>query len=186
MLGKISQPESGYTVIEIIAVFVVLGIVSAYVAKASMEMIDESDYISQIHQLRTHLKYAQIKSVNSDYHWGIDFSGSQYALFRWEDSDPGTQIYHFFPGNEQSTSEDPLTKGTVGITLPDSDKYWTTDFCVWFDDLGRAYAVETFSAAVSSQNEISNEFNVVCTGSESGDPIIQIEPKTGYILCDYQ
>ena len=78
--SKIIKKQSGFTMIEIVAVLVVLGILVA-VAVSHFSNID-ADSISDFEKVKSHLRYAQSKSMaNSNVRWGIQFSGSTYSLF---------------------------------------------------------------------------------------------------------
>ncbi len=74
------QKKSGFTTLEVIAVLIVLGILAA-VAAAAFSNIN-ADVISDFEKVKSHLRYAQSKSMaSSNVRWGIQFSGSTYSLF---------------------------------------------------------------------------------------------------------
>lgn len=74
------QKESGFTVIEIVAVLIVLGILTA-VAVSRFSTIG-ADTVSDFERVKSHLRYAQAKAMaSSSVRWGIQFSNSTYSLF---------------------------------------------------------------------------------------------------------
>ena len=174
--------NKGFTIIELISVLVILGIMTAYVAKTSTDLIDTSKTISQINQVKAHLKYAQIKSLNSNGFWGIDFTGSTYALFRFDTTPPAAIDYEYFPGNEKTIATP--TKADCEMEKPDSSKYITYAEYIWFDKLGCAHKSATYTTSINTVAEIAASLNIVTL--TSGTSIISIQPKTGYIKCDYK
>ncbi len=177
--------NSGFTILEIISVLVIVGVLGAYVAKTSTDIIDEAETIGEINRVKLHLKYAQTKSINSSGNWGIDFSGSDndYALFSWDGSTGITLAYgtnyYYFPGEEKNITID--EKSDCSLKMPDSSKYNSYDKLVWFDSLGRGYTSNT--TTIAAKNEISTELSIVTFGANK---IISIQPKTGYVKCDYK
>jgi prepilin-type N-terminal cleavage/methylation domain-containing protein len=100
----------GFTLVEVIAVLIVLGIITAVaVSRISIQ----GDLISQVDIVKTHLRFAQLKALGDDRAdtepWGINFGGSSYTLYRnnaassirlpAEDSN-----IHAFPSGVTSTS----------------------------------------------------------------------------------
>lgn len=73
----------GFTLIEAIAVLIILGIVSAVVVSRMMS-IDEHELSSQGEVVKSHLRYAQSRAMASNVVWGIDFNQTPYQLFRQE------------------------------------------------------------------------------------------------------
>lgn len=166
--------------IEVISVLVMLGIITAYVATTSFDMIETSQSASEINQLKAHLKFAQIKSLNSNGNWGIDFNGATYALFRWDDPVPATIEYHSFPDANKIIINP--TRDQCSVSKPDSGKYSTYSGYVWFDSLGRAYKNNIYSTAINTVPEISSNLTIVTTG---GINVITVQKETGYVKCDF-
>ena len=163
-MRTVSISSRGFTLLEIILVLVCLGIISAYVVKTSMRGMDTANEISQINQVKSHLKYAQGMAMNSGAFWGVHFSGDRYALFRYG---PPTQ-YRFFPGSEKQIASP--TENDCKIPMPTGVTY--THY-VWFDIWGRAYEHETTLAPATAIPIAANKKIV-------GDKIT-IEANTGYI-----
>jgi MSHA pilin protein MshC len=70
-----------FTLIEVVAVLVVLGIVAAVAVSRGFNM--DADKISDLEKVKSHLRYAQSKSMaDNAVNWGIQFSGATYFLFR--------------------------------------------------------------------------------------------------------
>ncbi len=74
--------KAGFTMIEIIAVLLILGIIAAVVA---VRMSDTSAYdlASQMEVVKAHLRLAQSRAMSSSSPWGINFATSTtYYLFQ--------------------------------------------------------------------------------------------------------
>ena len=74
--------------IEVIAVLVILGIISAVVMVKVSSIIDESNLNSEGDVIKGHLRYAQALSMNNTLNWGITFSGGSYTIF----TNPSTTV----------------------------------------------------------------------------------------------
>lgn len=79
------EKQKGFTLIEIIAVLIIIGIMSA-IAIVKMNNTEEVDLASQVEAVKSHLRYAQIRAMNTDSNWGIHFAETSYYLFQGTDS----------------------------------------------------------------------------------------------------
>src|SRR5512145_1225264 len=76
---KTGVHQKGFTIIEIVAVLLVIGIISAVViSRASSKTAYSLDAEVQI--LKSHLRHAQVRALSDDVTWGIAFSGNAYTL----------------------------------------------------------------------------------------------------------
>jgi prepilin-type N-terminal cleavage/methylation domain-containing protein len=78
------QRESGFTIIEIIAVLIVLSIVSAYAV--GRDVFKGASLPIRSELLKTHLRYAQSRAITSNIFWGIqtNIGGSAYWMFKYD------------------------------------------------------------------------------------------------------
>ncbi|MDP2105628.1 MAG: type II secretion system protein, partial [Desulfobulbaceae bacterium] len=72
--------QQGFTLIEVIAVLLLMGIMVAIAVGRSGESSSQADLIGATETVKNHLRYAQSTAMNSDLSWGINFSGSTYTL----------------------------------------------------------------------------------------------------------
>jgi len=72
--------QQGFTLIELIAVFLLLSIMAAIAVSHSTDFGLEADLRGATEVVKGHLRYAQTKAMNSDVSWGINFAGSTYTL----------------------------------------------------------------------------------------------------------
>ena len=72
--------ERGFTLIEIIAVLLLMGILSVVAVVHSNNLGVEADVRGAAEVVKNHLRYAQTKAMNADLGWGINFAGSSYTL----------------------------------------------------------------------------------------------------------
>lgn len=94
--------EKGFTLVEILAVLLLLGVVSA--ALLSGGLGNTADESARADVLKTHLRYAQGRAMNSDVPWRLQFNGGSYTLVR----DPsGIADSVVLPGESQANVDLP-------------------------------------------------------------------------------
>lgn len=113
--------------IEVVAVLLILGIISA-VAVPRIIGTSEYDLSSQVEVVKNHLRYAQIRAMNTDSVWGIFFTGptpTTYYLFQGAGSTTPVPL----PGEDNATVNLTTKKSKLEITPP-------TGGSVTFDSYG--------------------------------------------------
>jgi MSHA pilin protein MshC len=71
--------NGGFTLIEIIAVLIILAIITAVAVTRGMST--QNDLIPQADTVKTHLRFAQMKALNDDVNiWKMAFTSTSYAL----------------------------------------------------------------------------------------------------------
>jgi len=79
-LHKKKGDNRGFTFIEIIAILVIIGIISAIAV--SRVGVTQQDLISQADIVKAHLRFAQLKAMQDDTaSWSIVFTGNSYTLY---------------------------------------------------------------------------------------------------------
>jgi MSHA pilin protein MshC len=99
MKSKEKWAAKGFTLIEIVAVLIIIGIVSA-VAVARMMDTSQTDLISQVDVVKNHLRYAQARAMSTGRPWGVTFSSST-AYFLFDGAAPSTHV--LFLGESNAT-----------------------------------------------------------------------------------
>lgn len=108
----------GFTIIEVVVVLVLLGILAA-VAASRITGTQEAERNAEIANLKNHLRYAQMRAMNSGgpddpVVWGINGSGTQYWLFTIDTSN--NQIVHRLPGqNENQVTLERITVSNLPV-----------------------------------------------------------------------
>lgn len=119
--------EKGVTLIELVAVLIILGVLAAVVV-SRIGSTSEVDLKAQTEVLKSHIRFAQLRAMNSDAanpsvcqaSFGISTSANSYFMFR--DCNTSTKVT--LPGAESDTINLPS-----GMTL--------TATTVTFDEWGR-------------------------------------------------
>jgi MSHA pilin protein MshC len=144
--------------LEIISVLVIIGIISA-VAIVKMNSTSDYDVISRVEVVKTHLRLAQSRAMNSSRVWGINFSGSStYSMFN--------------NGNVANVIRLP-NQNADNVTLPDG--MTVTTGIVSFNPWGQPY---TDAAGTLAQNAT----RTITLTNKSGDArSISITKNTGFI-----
>ena len=154
--------DRGFTLIEIVAVLIVIGIIGTAVTISSVYSTSANNPAAQAEVIKGHLRYAQARAMNSDVVWGIHFdSNKTYKLFTYDTS----LTYLLLPGESSET------KNLEDMTLSPSGNVY-----VAFDSWGKPYTYTgappvTFSLAPS-------DINITVNNSESA---IVITKNTGFI-----
>jgi prepilin-type N-terminal cleavage/methylation domain-containing protein len=163
--------RDGFTMLETIAVLVLLGIMAAVAGMRSPR--GETDVDGAADQLAAHLRYAQARSMASDSSlatpefytslWGIYFSdAANYGLFFCDNPSscaPATSL-RILPGSENNlvTSDANVTYGTAALS---------------FDKFGRPYLAGVATPAAA---------NIDFTVSKNGyTRIVTVYAETGFV-----
>ena len=78
--------DAGFSLFEITVVLIVMGIITGFAIGRGA--IGGPDLDIQTEVLKTHLRHAQSRAMNSNIHWGIrtDAGGGSYWLFKYDGS----------------------------------------------------------------------------------------------------
>ena len=111
---KSKHNHQGFTMIEVIAVLVIMGIL-AVVAAVKMSNTSDYDLGSQVEVVKGHLRLAQAKALSSGSPWGIHFANStSYYLFQGT----GSTTPVIIPGEENATVNLVSKKTKLTVTPP--------------------------------------------------------------------
>jgi len=156
-IGVHGRGANGFTMVEIIAVLLIIGILSAVIV-SRMASSSSSNARVYAEQIKSHLRYAQTRSMNSNAVWGIHFStASTYSLFRNGNTNDRVTI--------QGESADTITL-PAGMTVSTG--------IVSFDSWGTPY---TDAAGASLQSGT----RVIAVSHEGSTENIAITPNTGFV-----
>jgi MSHA pilin protein MshC len=164
--------SSGFTMLEIIVVLILMGIIAAYVMGRSLGT-DDLDLTSQTDKIRGHIRYAQAEALKrSDKVWGIKFESGQYWLFRGTTPDnAGDQVK--LPGVDYAD-------GSSKVSLPTGVSLTATIPTLFFNRIGKPYSAyadyddDTKNTALASAATVT-----VTSGGQSRT--ISITPETGLV-----
>ena len=159
---------SGFTLVEIIVVLLLMSILGATVVGRSVTTT-QIDLISETDKLRNHLRYAQAEAMKrSDTVWGIKFESGQYWLFRGI-SDEKVRL----PGVDYSGASDNKVSVPPGFLLT------STKPTVFFDRIGKPYESYTSYTDETLNTALGAEMQVTVAAGESRT--IRIVPETGLV-----
>ena len=154
-MKKAGRYDRGFTIIEVIAVLLIIAIVTV-IAVSKVASTSEYELKSQTEVIKSHLRYAQARAMNTNSVWGINFpSSTTYSLFRNGDINDTVAL----PGADS----DPATLPS-GVTVSTET--------VSFNNWGSPYAN---ADGTGTSTDIT--ITVTCNGTES----ILITKNTGYI-----
>jgi prepilin-type N-terminal cleavage/methylation domain-containing protein len=116
---------NGFSLIEVVSVLLLLSIVSIIIVPRLFDTgVDDAVTIDK---LKTHLRHAQLRSMDSQVNWGVKFDAPSNAYWLFNTNLPNnedTQIT--FPGEEESQVVLPNTMATPSLLIS-------------FDSLGRPF-----------------------------------------------
>jgi len=157
-----TKNNSGFTIIEIITVMIVIGIITAFAVGRVAD--NKPELIAQKEVLKVHLRYAQSRSMNSNDSYGIESNGNTYWLFRISSANRVN-----FPGEQQ----DHIDLAAIGLSL-DMD---VVGNIACFNSKGIPYTDFDTDNAINLQ--AGGRTLTLSSGSDSESIIIT--PNTGFI-----
>jgi len=170
---KIHKNEDGFTLLEIIAVLVIVGILVAVAVSRATNVGPE--LYTGADTLKMHLRYAQTLAMNSNPNsgtstiYGISGNANSYWLF-WGTDSTIVANYVLLPEDEK------YINANKTINLPAKKISLSGNFTVFFDDHGIPYNPDS---ATQLPNNLTFTVNPVSGGAT---PItITIIPLTGYV-----
>jgi len=156
----------GFTLIEIIAVLIVIGVLAVVAINRALSSADTGKN-TQVSIIKEHIRYAQSVAMKRGESWGIKCDGTYYWLFR---NTPATPVILPGENNAQVTLSDKNVSMAMNPTA------------VFFDASGRpytAYTDATTNTPVSAGNTLSITIDSI---PASGAVTFYITPETGFIL----
>lgn len=159
-MGRRIKGDHGFTMLELIVVFIIIAILASVVA---VRVLDTGiDLIAEAELIKTHLRYAQARAMNSNSIWGINLSGSTYSLFK--NGSVASKV--ILPSEEVDTRSLP-----AGVTVETA--------IISFD----AWGIPHTDAPAADGNElVSGDTEAQLTVSDGSDTkTITITPNTGFI-----
>ena len=166
MLRLPGRNTLGFTMIEIIAVLVILGFL-AFTAVAVLYQPDKVEVPTRLEVLKSHIRFAQAAALNSSNVWGIEAATSTtYVLFKVLDD--GSTENKSFPGEQSNTVTLP-----AGFTVSSP----ASGNVIFFDTWGGPY-VGTSRTMPTSRASTDLVFTLT-KGSESKTATIR--KNTGYL-----
>jgi prepilin-type N-terminal cleavage/methylation domain-containing protein len=153
--GAVDGAESGVTLVEMMAVLLLLGIMSVVVLTrtANVQTIDNRVKTNRLHN---HLRYAQSMAMKRNTVWGIKSDGTGYWLFSGSDPDLAGNK-KTFPGEDDTT-----------VSLAD-----LSGFTVFYDGYGRPFSAYT---SADTNTPLSTDLTI-----QTGDLFSTLSPETGFV-----
>jgi prepilin-type N-terminal cleavage/methylation domain len=164
IMGHSRIQNNGFTIIEAIAVLLIIGVIGSVVLISWNYSTSVYDLTSQTEVIKSHLRYAQARAMNTDVVWGVHFeTNNTYKLFKYDTF----MAYVNLPGESSDTiTLEDMTLSPSGATV-----------YVSFDSWGKPY---TDVASQTSQAEVGGWRDV--SVSLGGDTqTISIRNNTGFI-----
>lgn len=196
---RVLQNESGFTLIEIIAVLVILGILAA-VAVSRMNF-NNADLSAMEASLKSHLRYSQSKAMHSDTMvWGtrINSSTDRYWLFyspyevscAWADNrvlPPGADASDVLDTKDRIRTSK-VSVDISGILIGTSS---TNRLTLVFDEMGVPFTAVTntltfkYPISLTKDNlnltRLSSDLKITLSDGSGNTRIITISSETGFV-----
>ena len=152
--------NSGFTLIEVIAVLIVMSIITAFAVGRVVD--NKPELIAQKEVLKVHLRYAQARAMNSNDNYGIqsDNTGGTYELFRYDGA------LGVVPVNFPGEGAGPIDLAALGLSMD-------ADIIVSFDSKGIPYTNN------SGTRQAGDRTLTLRSGTDNES--ITITPNTGFI-----
>ena len=150
------KKSPGFTFVEVITVVFIIGITSAIVV--SRLFFSNTDLIAQTEVLKSHLRYAQARAMNSEEVWGVKGENTSYWLFK--DGNKDNRV--LLPGE----NADIVDLFLIGLKM--------NEFTVSFDGWGKPYTDEA-----ATRLQTSNRTLTLTDSSENR--FVIITKNTGFI-----
>jgi len=150
--------QNGFTLVEIIVVFLLMGIIAATVLGRSIGTND-IDLTAEFERTKNQFRYAQSAAMKYHEFWGVhyDSHNNRFWLFR-KDNPLDTSYQLRFPGEDDIKIK--LSDRSVVFTKPGGD------FTLFFDKYGRPYYPDTSTPISANLNVeidvggLTNNFDV--------------------------
>lgn len=170
------EAQGGFTLVEVIAVLILLGVLGAVVASRARQSHAELD--GQAAALATHLRYAQTLAMNTGRTWGIRFDegADRYWLFYCDTPPCGGGDNH---APLPATEMDELYRvnlGQVKVDLASASAGGHAVAALSFDSAGRPYR----DSGAALQDPLEKEL-VIRLVQDAEAKEIRVLPETGYI-----
>lgn len=175
ILSKTKTGNRGFTMIEVIAVIILIGILAAVAVSRSVNY--DTEVYTGADVLKSHIRYAQTMAMNYNptatgvpVIWGISGTANSYWLFQ------GTNTSNIIrlPEDEMFINAD----RTINLTAKKIKL--TAGFTIYFDNRGIPYTAYT-STTVNTPLASALVRNVQPLTATSPSIAVTITPLTGYI-----
>jgi len=155
----------GFTMIEIIAILLLVGIIAA-VAVNRMMSNSEPSRISQENVIKNHIRYAQSTAMKRGAIWGVKCNSAAYWLFKTNAPDA--------PANQEILPDE----NNAQVSLANKNITMTA-FTVFFDRNGRPYTAYTDA---TTNTPVAAPLSITVGSLPPGSSgTFAIAPETGFI-----
>ena len=163
------QNRSGMTLLEVVMVLMLIGILATVVI--NRYPASAANVITQTAVLKAHLRYAQLRSMNTNTIWGINFDNNTYWLFNLENMN----IPILLPG--ETTAQLPVGSHH-GISIVLTGTVTSSNFYIVFDSLGRPGINLSDGKFLSSSEDL---FISISDESIGNAQTVTVTANTGFI-----
>ncbi len=140
---------NGFTLIEVIAVLLIVSIISVVIVPRFLDT--GADEAVTIDKIKSHLRYAQLRSMNSQVNWGVNFDNGSHAYWLFNKNNAAVKIT--FPGEE---ADQVFFQNTMTVTPA----------LIAFDALGRPFTNAAATTAFTTEDlTLGNGKTIIITNN---------------------
>ena len=169
-MARRPSPAGGFTLIELIAVIVIMGILSLAILTRSSPLGGQE--LAHMSEVRSQIRFVQLRAMKTGNVYGFACDGTNYWAFSFNSTTTtSTAATLTLPGESSAKVSLAGKNMTMSLSVPSGAAYF------YFDGFGIPYASYT-SASVNTKLALPATLTIAAGGSTG---TLTVSPETGYV-----